>query len=257
MDRFRAIIVDDEELGREAVREMLRGFADFEVVAECVGGEDAITRIQDLMPDVVFLDIEMPGTDGFDVLSRLGNQAPLTVMVTAYDQYALRAFEYYAIDYLLKPLDCGRFSGAIEQVRQRIVEARSSGVAAGLRNLIQNLAGEGTPPDRLVFKGAGGLLFLEPNELCWVESAGNYLKLAVGARKYVIRETMKGICSRLDSAVFMRVHRSFVVNVNQVREIRVDDSNYRHQVILRDGTTLPVGRSYRNSTLGLFSERNP
>ena len=253
MESIRAVIVDDEQLGREAVREHLGGYTDFEIVAECPGGEDAVARIRELRPDIIFLDIEMPGVDGFEVLAHLGDQAPLAVMVTAYDQYAVRAFEHYAVDYVLKPIDPNRFARTIERVRKRLTDARSGRTASGLRDMIQNLAGEGAPPERLIFKATSGLLFLEPDELTWVESDGNYLKLQAGDRKYVIRETMSGICSRLDSARFMRIHRSFLVNVNHAREIRMAQDGTEYQVILRDGTALPIGRSYRQSTLDRFS----
>jgi two-component system LytT family response regulator len=248
----RAVIVDDEALGREAVREQLRTCPDFEIVAECGGGEDAVTRIRELAPDVVFLDIQMPGVDGFDVLAELGDQAPLAVMVTAYDQYALRAFEHYAVDYVLKPIDPARFASTINRVRQRLADARPDRGAAGLREMTDSLAGRGALSERLIFKATGGFLFLEPDELTCVESAGNYLKLRVGDREYLLRETMGRICTRLDSARFMRIHRSFLVNINHVREIRLARSSTEYKVILRDGTTLPVGRSYRDPTLDRF-----
>ena len=242
---IRTVIVDDEALGREAVREQLRGCTDFDVIAECTGGADAIARVRELRPDVVFLDIQMPGIDGFDVLTELGGDAPITVMVTAYDQYAVRAFEHYALDYVLKPIAPGRFAQALERIRRRVAEVRSGQGTSKLRDLLANLSGQIASPDRLVFKATRGLVFLEPDELEWVESAGNYLKVHVSGEEYLIRETMAGFCKRLDASRFLRIHRSFLVNINLIREIRAAGSGTDYEVLLRTGGTLPVGRSYR------------
>ncbi len=246
---IRTIIVDDEALGREAVREQLRGCSDFDVIAECSGGADAIARIRQLVPNVVFLDIQMPGSDGFDVLIELGGDAPITVMVTAFDQYAVRAFEHYALDYVLKPIEPDRFAQALERVRQRVAELRSGQSTSKLRDLLANLSGQIPSHDRLVFKATRGLVFLEPDELEWVESAGNYLKVHAGGEEYLIRETMSAFCNRLDASRFLRVHRSFLVNVNRIREIRLVGGGTDCEVVLRTGGSLPVGRSYRDAVV--------
>ncbi|MCP4593519.1 MAG: response regulator transcription factor [bacterium] len=236
-------------MGREAVRGQLHGCTDFEVIAECTGGADAIARIRELLPDVVFLDIQMPGVDGFDVLTELGERAPITVMVTAFDQYAVRAFEHYALDYVLKPIEPGRFTQTLERIRRRVAGARSEKGTSELRDLLADLSGRTACPERLVFKATRGLVFLEPDELEWVESTGNYLKVHVGAEEYLVRETMAGFCNRLDAARFLRIHRSFFVNVNYVREIRLTGAGTDYELVLRTGRTLPVGRSYRDAVV--------
>jgi two-component system LytT family response regulator len=249
MQMIRTVIVDDEALGREAVREQLRGCTDFDVIAECSGGADAVARIRQLIPDVVFLDIQMPGMDGFDVLTELGGDAPVTVMVTAYDQYAVRAFEHYALDYVLKPIEPVRFAQALEHVRQRVAEVSSGRSKSELHDLLANLSGQTACPDRLVFKATRGLVFVEPNELEWVESAGNYLKVHVSSEEYLTRETMAGFCDRLNTSRFLRIHRSFLVNIGCVREVRLTGSGTDYEIVLRTGGTLPVGRSYRDSVV--------
>ncbi len=246
---IRTIIVDDEALGREAVRGQLRDCTDFDVIAECSGGADAIARIRKLAPDVVFLDIQMPEVDGFDVLTELGDEAPITVMVTAYDQYAVRAFEHYALDYVLKPIEPERFARTLERIRRRVETAGAGQRTTELRDLLVSLSGRTASPDRLAFKATRGLVFLEPDELEWVESAGNYLKVHAAGEEHLIRETMANFCRRLDPSRFLRIHRSFLANVNHVREIRLSGTGTDYEVILRTGETLPIGRSYRDAVV--------
>ncbi len=246
MDHIRVIIVDDEELGRESVRSQLHDQSDFSIVAECGSGKEAIKQIEALRPDVVFLDVQMPRTDGFEVLKRVGDQMPITVLVTAYDQYALRAFDTHALDYVLKPLDPERFARTLDRVRQRVTDDHEGGNGNGLRQLVQELSAHEPNSKRIVLKATGRLLYLEPDELKYVESAGNYLKVHVDRDVFLLRETMVGLAERLNPARFIRIHRSFVVNTHHVREVRLLPGGSDYEVALRDGTQLPVGRSYRS-----------
>ncbi len=246
MDTIRVMIVDDEALGREAVRAQLQDQPDVTVTAECGSGKEAIRQIETLRPDVVFLDVQMPRTDGFDVLKQVGDRMPTTVLVTAYDQYALRAFDTHALDYVLKPLDPDRFARTLERVRKRVAEIRAGSRETGLRELVEELSIRRPTSQRIVLKATGRLLYLEPDELDYVESAGNYLKVHVDREVYLLRETMSGLCERLDPARFVRIHRSFIVNTHHVREVRLLPGGSDYEIVLRSGVQLPVGRSYRS-----------
>jgi len=237
---IRTIIVDDEPLGREAVCSLLAEAADFPVVDECDGGEAAIRQIKALQPDAVFLDIQMPGCDGFDVMTRLGDRMPLTVLVTAYDQFAVRAFDSYALDYVLKPVEPERFRKTLDRVRQKC-----RGQDAGdLRGLIDEITGRRPRPDRLMFQSAGHLVLFAPDELQWVEAAGNYVKLHGAQRECLVRQPIAETERRLDAARFVRIHRSYLVNLAAVRELRAAGRGGDPVVILCDGTKLPVSRTH-------------
>ena len=252
---IRTIIVDDEALGRQAVRGMLCDDDRFEILTECSGGEDAINQVGSLSPDLMFLDIQMPEVDGFDVLTTLGKNAPIVVMVTAFDEYAIRAFEHHALDYVSKPIDPDRFKKTLDHVVQRVRERRAGQGDTGLANLLRDLDPTNKQTDRIVLKAAGALLCLQPEELKWIESASNYVKLHVDSREYLVRETMAGMSQRLDPARFVRIHRSFIVNLLEVRELRTDRLGAESVVILRDGTELSVGRSNREQLEALLEKR--
>ncbi|MFC1759151.1 LytR/AlgR family response regulator transcription factor [Planctomycetota bacterium] len=236
--RIRAIIVDDEPLGREAVRRLVAQASDFVVIAECAGGEEALREIPSQNPDVVFLDIQMPRCDGFDVVTRLDQSMPPTVFVTAYDEYAIRAFDVYALDYVLKPVEPVRFQKTLERVRSHSGDSKVTG-------LLDEIHGRTIVPSRLVFKTSTRLLILSPNELLWVESAGNYVRLHTADGQHLVREGIGKLAARLDRPQFIRVHRSAIVNVAVVRGLRQDDSSSDPDLHLIDGSVIPVGRSFR------------
>ncbi|MFK7959000.1 MAG: LytR/AlgR family response regulator transcription factor [Phycisphaerales bacterium] len=243
---IRTLLVDDEVHGRVAVREHLQADARFEVIAEAAGGALAIDRVRELQPDLMFLDIQMPEVDGFDVLSELGADAPAVVMVTAFDQHAVRAFEHHALDYVLKPIDPERFAGTLERSVERVNERRAGHRDEAQGGLLHDLSPSNSTPDRLIFRAPGRLLCLRPDELRWVESAGNYVKLHVDSDTYLIRDTMTELANRLQSSQFVRIHRSSIVNVSEVREVRADRQSGESVAILRDGTELPIGRGNRD-----------
>ncbi|KAA3606775.1 MAG: DNA-binding response regulator [Planctomycetota bacterium] len=250
------VIVDDEPLGRAAVREGLKHDSRFQILFECEGGEQAIRCLQKQAADVVFLDIHMPEVDGFEVLEALGDQAPLAVMVTAYDQHALTAFDYFALDYLLKPVDPERFQRSLDKVVRRVEEKRRNGEDPAQGNFMKHLRADGAGGDRLLFKCVDTLLLLEPEQLQWIEAAGNYLKLHSGNQTYLIRETMTGMTERLHGIGFGRVHRSFLVNLKFLREIHPGGAGSEAYVALQDGTKLPLGRTYRDELIRQFEPGN-
>lgn len=252
-ERIRTIIVDDEALGRQAVRELLERDDRFEIVDECKGGAEAITTVRATKPHVILLDIQMPEVDGFDVLMQLADQTPHVVMVTAFDQYAIRAFEHHALDYVLKPVDPDRFQITLDRVADQVLVSSNSASAEGIRALLDSITSMQHAPARIVIKVTGSLLLLEPDELAWIEAAGNYLRVHVGDRSYLTRDTITAMAQRLSDPRFLRIHRSVIVNAHRVREVRTLPGGSDHAVILTSGTELPIGRSYHASVTKALS----
>jgi len=244
---LRVMIVDDEELARQRIRRLLAREADVEVVGEASDGVQAVESIQSLAPDLVFLDVQMPEVDGFAVLERLRpNGAPAVVFVTAHDDYALRAFDVHAVDYLRKPFDATRFREAFARARRRLAGAEAEERARTLEALLSQIRSQ--PPrsrERLMVRSDGRLYFVRVDDIDWVEAAGNYVKLHVGRDTHLMRETMAGIEKMLDPSRFLRIHRSAIVNLDRVREMQPWFSG-EYTVILRDGTQLRLSRIYRD-----------
>jgi two-component system, LytTR family, response regulator len=240
---IRALVVDDEALARRRLRTLLRDEPEIEVVAECGDGAAAVREIESSAPDLVFLDVQMPEADGFDVLEAVGaDRMPVVVFVTAHDKYALRAFEVHALDYLLKPFSRDRFQAAVERARAEVRRRRAEGSdsrAEGLAALLQELRGERPHVERLVVRDGGRVSFLRVEEIDWIESEGNYLKLHVGADAHVVRGTLKSSAARLDPERFVRVSRSAIVNLDRVREIHPWACG-ELVVVLRGGTQIPT-----------------
>jgi two-component system LytT family response regulator len=227
--KITTVIVDDEPLARSNLSILLRRDPAIEIISECGSAMEALAIIRITKPDLVFLDVQMPEHDGFDVLELLGKDLPpAIVFVTAYDQYALRAFEAGALDYLLKPFDDTRFNLALDRAKQRI--------AAG-KDLPRKL-------DRLAIKSPGQISFLRISEIDWIEAADYYACLHVGNRTHMLRRSIAELELDLDPAIFCRIHRSSIVNLNRVRglELNEDGSN---ELLLNDGTRLRLSRSYR------------
>jgi two-component system LytT family response regulator len=238
MSEARVIIVDDERLARERVRTLLEAAGGVEVVAECAGGREAVEAIDAERPDLVFLDVQMPDLNGFEVLQAVGpDRLPAVVFVTAYDEYALRAFEVHALDYLLKPIDPERFAGALAHALQAV---RSRGKAPADRRLLDLLDALGEREqrlDRLVVRSQGRIFFLKPAEIDWIEADGKYARLHVGKEAYVVRHALKRLAVRLRDHGFVRVHRSAIVNADRIKELQ-PWFHGEYVVILRDGTKL-------------------
>jgi two-component system LytT family response regulator len=232
--KIRTVIVDDEPLARSNVAVLLRLDPKIELVGECGSGEEALAAIRKTKPDLIFLDVQMPECDGFDVLELLGKDSPpAIVFVTAYDQYALRAFEAGALDYLLKPFDNARFERALGRAKQKIVQST-------------NLAGANfaSPVERLAVKSAGRVLFLKISEIDWIEAADYYACLHVGARSHLLRRSLAELEQELDPAAFCRVHRSTIVNLDRVRGLRLGEDG-EYEALLENGIQLRLSRRYR------------
>jgi len=201
--------------------------------------------IQQQSPDLVFLDVQMPGCDGFGVIQNIGaDRMPTVVFVTAYDEYALRAFEVHALDYLLKPFGKDRFQETLKHARESLERRRAGDLGRRLLALVHDLKPEQQRLDRLVVKSGGRVFFLRTDEIDWIEAAGNYVRLHLGEESHLFRETMNGMESRLDSRRFVRIHRSRIVNTERIKELQ-PWFNGEYVVILRNGTRLTLSRGYR------------
>jgi len=246
MEPVRVLIVDDEPLARDGVRLHLELESDFEVVGEAASGEEAVAMIQELAPDVVFLDVQMSGIDGFGVVEALGaERMPVTVFVTAYDQFALKAFEAHALDYLLKPFDAERFRKAVDRVRAHLRVRQTGGVEAQLAALLGELRGKREYLERIVVRSGGRILILRVEDVDWLEAASNYVRIHAGGRQYLLRETMSNLEARLDPGHFVRIHRSTMVRLERIRELEpLFQGDY--VLILEDGTRLTSSRGYRD-----------
>ena len=256
-NKIRAVVVDDEPLARQTLRMLLGRDPDIEVVAECADGFAAIEAVERLAPELLFLDIQMPELDGFEVLHALGStRLPAIVFVTAYDRYAVRAFEVQALDYLLKPFDDARFARTLarakEQVKQREVKDLSQRLIALLENHQPAPAVEQTAAQadargyltRLMIKSGGRIVFLKADEIDWIEAADYYVQLHAGLKAHLLRETMNELAARLDPEKFLRIHRSTIVNLERVKELHAGAGG-EYTVILHDGTSLKLSRSRR------------
>ena len=243
--KTRVLIADDEPLARERLR-MLLGTEDWvEIAGECHTGADAVAAIQKLRPDLVFLDVQMPGATGFDVIQQVGvAEMPPVVFVTAYDRYALRAFDVHALDYLLKPFDRERFQQALARARQHLQRKDAGELERRLLELVQDLRSSPPRPERFVIKSGGRVFFVRAEEIDWIEAAGNYVKLHVGNEAHLLRETMNSLEAQLDPDVFYRIHRCHIVNIERVKELQ-PWFNGEYVVFLRSGARLTLSRGYR------------
>jgi two-component system LytT family response regulator len=242
-------IVDDEPPARKTIRLLARRDPEVTVVAECRNGEEALDAVREQKPDILFLDIQMPRLDGFDVLELLGEDAPpAIVFVTAYDQYAIRAFEVHAVDYLLKPFTDERFDKALARAKDLV---RRSDGGATREKLARLTASHRAFTQRFMVRTAGRIVFLKAEEVDWIEAADYYARLHAGANSYLIRESMNDLEATLDPASFVRIHRSTIVNLDRVREMR---PLFRGElvVVLSDGTQLRMSRSRRDELESRF-----
>jgi len=243
MGRLRALIVDDEPLARERLCGMLAGEPAVEVIGACADGHEALTAIHYGIPDVVFLDIQMPGSDGLQVAAQLPEEPrPVIVFTTAHEQFALKAFDVAAVDYLLKPFDHDRLMQAVRRAQDHLRMRSGEPVAPA--------AGRIATPGRLAFRTDGRIVFLRTEEILWAEAADNYVTLHLVAGRLMLRETLGSIEARLGSDHFTRVNRSAIVHFDQVREIQ-PALHGDYTVVLRNGTKLPLSRSLRGQ-LGRF-----
>jgi two-component system LytT family response regulator len=245
MKKIKVLVADDEPLARERLTGLLSQEPDIEVVGQARDGEEAITAIHDDSPDLVFLDVQMPQMNGFEVIEAVGtDKMPLVIFVTAYDQHALKAFQVRALDYLLKPFDRERFKDALLRARKQLEREENGDLGRRLLALVKDLRRDQPKSDRLVVKSGGRLFFLRTDEIDWVEAAGNYVRLHVGPGSHLLRETMNAIEGRLDPEKFFRIHRSRIVNMERIQELQ-PWLNGEYAVLLRTGTRLTLSRGYR------------
>ncbi|HEX3103397.1 MAG TPA: response regulator [Terriglobales bacterium] len=227
--KIRAMVVDDEPLARSNLKVLLHKDSEIELVGECGSGAEALVAIREKTPDLLFLDVQMPECDGFDVLEMLGGDLPRAVVfVTAYDQFALRAFEAGALDYLLKPFDDARFHRALDRAKEKLAHRNPPA----------------RPLDRLVIKETGQVTFVKASEIDWIEAADYYTCLHVGTKAHLLRRSMSELEQELDPAVFCRIHRSSIVNIARVHALKLN-SEGEYEVVLNHGIRLRLSRRYR------------
>jgi two-component system LytT family response regulator len=244
---IRAVIADDEPPARRRIRALLERERDVDVVRECTNGRDAVAAVSELRPDLLFLDVQMPEGDGFDVLSALqGSHLPIVVFVTAYDAYALRAFDVHAVDYLLKPFEPERFRVALDRARAQLRHRDDPDIDRRLLAMLGDLRRPAPAyAERIPVKSAGRIRLVNVDEIDYVAAETNYVRLHTGARSYLLRETLNAVEAKLDPARFVRIHRSTIVRIDRVQEVEPLFQG-EYVIILRSGVKLTSARSYRS-----------
>jgi two-component system LytT family response regulator len=243
--RIRALVVDDEPLAREMIREMLATDLEVEVVGECANGREAIEAIKASTPDLVFLDVQMPELGGFEVLESLDpNTTPYVIFVTAYDQYAVRAFEVHALDYLLKPFDRERFEVAWQRAKAQIKLDRTSRRDQDIIALLEELKAGPRYLERLVIKNGGRVFFMHVQDIYCIEAEGNYVRVYDNQKGYLLRETISSLEEQLDPKQFLRIHRSAIVKIDRIKEMQ-PWFHGEYRIIMENGKQLALSRNYR------------
>jgi two-component system LytT family response regulator len=242
---IRVLIVDDEPVARRRLRRLLRSAADVVIAGECGDGATALDMIRELSPDVVLLDVQMPELDGFELLQTMSpEEIPVIIFVTAYDQYALRAFEVHALDYVLKPVEADRLATAISRARARLAARTDARLDERMLALLETLAPGRKHLTRIPVRAEGRVHVLDLADVDWIGAADNYVTLHVGPREYLIRDTMGRLERQLDPDRFVRVHRSSIVQIDRVREL-LPDFHGDFTLVLKNGTELTLSRGYR------------
>jgi two-component system LytT family response regulator len=251
---IRALIADDEALARKFIRRLLKEDDDFEVVGECSNGKEAVAMIRKENPDVVFLDVQMPEMDGFGVIESIAiERLPQIIFTTAYEQYAIRAFELHAVDYLLKPFDHARFKDAIKHAKERFRSERPNEGSAQIDALLASIKSKPQYVDRLVIKAGGRITFLNTCEIDWIEADDKYVHLHTSKANPMVRQTLTAMEAQLDPQKFRRVHRSAIVNVERIKELQPLFSG-EHSILLDDGTKLTLSRNYKDKLFELLGK---
>jgi two-component system, LytTR family, response regulator len=246
MNQIRTLIADDQPMARERLTALLNEEPDVQVVAACASGTEAVSAIQHHQPDLVFLDMQMPELDGLGVIAAVGpERMPSVVFVTAYDEFALRAFDVHALDYLLKPFGRQRFQRALDRARDHLSRERAGDLAKRLVALVEEVRPSHPRAERLMVRSGARVVFVEVRQVDWVEAEGNYVRLHLGEESHLIRETMHAMEARLGGTKFVRIHRSRIANVDRIREMRLVQ-NGEYEVVLRNGRALGVSRLYRD-----------
>lgn len=245
--QIRVLIVDDESLARDMIREMLEDDRDVEIVGECLNGEEAVAAIEAYAPDLLFLDVQMPEASGFEVLETLKNgPMPHVIFVTAYDQYAVRAFEVHALDYLLKPFDRERFEASWHRAKEQILKDKNGRLDQRILTLLEELKAGSKYLERLVIKSNGRVFFLDADDIDWIEAEGNYVSVHSGTKAHLLRETISSLEAQLDPKKFRRIHRSAIVQLDKIRELQ-PWFHGEYRIVLHSGAELMLSRNYREN----------
>jgi two-component system LytT family response regulator len=255
-NRIKVLIVDDEPLARALLVELLKKFPEFQIIGECSDGKEAIKAFKRKSPDLVFLDVQMPGISGLMFLEELKDTSlPAIIFVTAYDQYAIRAFDFHAVDYLLKPFSQVRFETAILRAKERIGDQSQTDDMTGhqISSLLENYQNKAASLKRLFVKDQGKIVLLDPVKINWIEADDKYIRLYTSEKKYFIRQTLNAVEAELDPQIFARIHRSFMVNLTRVSELH-PMFNGEYVLILNDGTKLTLSRNYRDRFFDKFGK---
>jgi two-component system LytT family response regulator len=247
--KIRTLLVDDEPLARERLRKLLEAEPDIDLIGECADGQEALEKIRNESPDLLFLDIQMPELDGFGVIAQLEeSQRPAVIFVTAYDRFALKAFEVHALDYLLKPFDRDRFQTALGRARTLAKQRQSGELNQQLSSLLAGLKSDKPETkylDRLAIRSEGRVLFFKTEDIDWIEAADNYVSIHIGSESHLHRETMASLENKLPPHRFIRISRSTIVNLERIKEMQpMFHGDY--VVILKNGTRLNLSRNYRD-----------
>ena len=256
--KLRTLIVDDEPLAREGVALALAKERDVEIVGNCADGPSAVRAIRELEPDLVFLDIKMPGLDGFGVIGEIGaDKMPPVIFLTAYEKHALRAFRVNALDYLLKPIDAEDLRKSVERARGRHAQNEIGAWRGELRALVDKFAHErpaADAPERILVRTNGRVHVLDPLKIDWVEAAGDYVTIHAAGKSHLVRDSLRNLEARLAAHGFLRIHRSTLVKLASIGELVAKDSG-DHEVVLHDGTVLRLSRSYKDALYEALNAR--
>jgi len=243
--KIRTLIVDDEAVARDTLRNLLENEPDIDIISQCTSGEEAVEAILEQKPELVFLDVQMPGMSGFDVVSQIDSESmPVIVFVTSNENFAVKAFEVHALDYVTKPAKSERLKLALDRVRKHIGK-KTGDLHEKLSALLKDLKIEPRHPGRLAVKSGGRIVFLALTDIDWIEAADNYAKLHTGNEAHLLRETMNALEAKLPTDRFVRINRSTIVNVERVKELH-PMFHGEYTVVLRNGTRLTLSRGYRD-----------
>jgi two-component system LytT family response regulator len=245
--KIRALIIEDEPVARKRMKRLLADDSEIEVIGECVDGREAVAAIQKFKPDLIFLDIQIPELDGFDVLKAIEiEQMPFVIFVTAFNKYAIKAFEFHALDYLLKPFEPERLQSSLDRVKKQIRQENTGDLETRLRSLLEDV--KPTPSgyqERLAIKSDEEVMFLKIEEIDWIEPAGNFLRLHIGKESHLIRETLSALEAKLDPRKFMRIQRSAIVNIARIKKLHPLFRG-EYVVVLQNGVRLTSTQGYRD-----------
>jgi two-component system LytT family response regulator len=252
--KLRVLVADDEPLARKLIRRFLKQEPDVELLAECSDGKEAVAMIRNTKPDLLFLDVQMPELDGFAVLDTLGPaEMPQVIFTTAYESYAIRAFELHALDYLLKPFDQVRFKAALQHARERFRNRRLDDEGVQIGSLLETIKAQQQHLDRLIIKADGRITFLNTHDIEWIEADDKYVYLHTAKGKKMVRQTLSSMEAQLDPNRFRRIHRSAVVNIERIKEMQ-PLFNGEHSVLMDDGTKLTLSRTYKDKLFELLGK---